>query len=90
MTTDAVLDMKMIFATAEKAGLNVEKLRADLRDPLVHQYLEEIRALAEALNVTGTPSFIIGDAKLSGGVKAGDLRSELGRQRAQTKRSPQQ
>jgi len=83
MTTDAVLDMKVIFATAEKAGLDVEKLQADMRDPLVHQYLEEIRALAEALDITGTPSLIIGDAMLSGGVTAGDLRSELGRQRAQ-------
>ena len=90
MTTDAGLDMKMIFATAEKVGLDIEKLQADMRDPLVHQYLEEIRALAEVLEVTGTPSFIIGDAKLSGGVTAGDLRSELGRQRAQIKRSPQQ
>ena len=89
MTTDSVLDMKVIFATAENAGLNVEKLQADMRDPLVHQYLEEIRALAETLDITGTPSFIIGDAKLSGGVTAGDLRSELGRQRAQIKRSPQ-
>jgi protein-disulfide isomerase len=89
MTTDSGLDMKVIFATAEKAGLDVEKLQADMRDPLVHQYLEEIRALAETLDITGTPSFIIGDAKLSGGVTAGDLRSELGRQRAQIKRSPQ-
>ena len=85
MTTDSGLDMKVIFATAEKAGLDVEKLQADMRDPLVHQYLEEIRALAETLDITGTPSFIIGDAKLSGGVTASDLRSELGRQRAQTK-----
>ena len=85
MTTDSALDMEVIFATAEKAGLDIEKLQADMRDPLVHQYLEEVRALAEALHITGTPSFIIGDAKLSGGVRAGDLRSELGRQRAQIK-----
>ena len=90
MTTDSGLDMKVIFATAEKAGLDVEKLQADMRDPLVHQYLEEVRALAEALDITGTPSFIIGDAKLSGGVTAGDLRSELGRQRAQIKLSSRQ
>jgi len=83
MTIDSGLDMEVIFATAKKAGLDVEKLQADMRDPLVHQYLEEIRALAEALDITGTPSLIIGDAMLSGGVTAGDLRSELGRQRAQ-------
>jgi len=88
MTTDAGLDMQVIFASAEKAGLDVEKLQADMRDPLVHQYLEEVRALAEALDVTGTPSFIIGDAKLSGGVTVGDLRSELGRQRSQIKLPP--
>ena len=88
MTIDSGLDMEVIFATAKKAGLDVEKLQADMRDPLVHQYLEEIRALAEALDVTGTPSFIIGDAKLSGGVTASDLRSELGRQRAQIKLPP--
>ena len=85
MTTDSGLDMNVIFATAEKAGLDVEKLQADMRDPLVHQYLEEVRALAEVLDITGTPSFIIGDAKLSGGVTAGDLISELDRQRAQIK-----
>jgi len=90
MTKDEALDMAVIFEAAEKAGLNVEKLQADMRDPLVHQYLEEMRALAEALDITGTPSFIIGDAKLSGGVTAGDLRSDLGRQRAQIKLSSRQ
>lgn len=88
MTTDTPLDMTVIFALAEQAGLDLEKLQADMRDPLVHQYLEEVRALAEALDVTGTPSFIIGDAKLSGGVTAGDLKMELGRQQAQIKRPP--
>ncbi len=88
MTTGARLDMEVIFVTADNVGLDIEKLQADMRDPLLHQYLEDIRSLAEALNVTGTPSFIIGDTKLSGGVKASDLRSELDRQRAQKPRSP--
>ena len=89
MTTDAVPDMTMILAAAENAGLDVETLQTDMRDPALHRYLEELRGLAEALDVTGTPSFIIGDAKLSGGVRADDLRSELSRQRAQIKRAPQ-
>ena len=89
MTTDAVPDMTMILAAAENAGLDLETLQTDMRDPALHRYLEELRGLAEALDVTGTPSFIIGDAKLSGGVRADDLRSELSRQRAQIKRAPQ-
>lgn len=89
MTTDTALDLGMIFASAEEAGLDVTKLQADMRDPLVHQYLEEVRALAEALNVTGTPSFIVGDAKLSGGITAADLTLELERQRARINRANQ-
>lgn len=82
MTADARLDMDAIYATAAEVGLDVEKLRADMRDPQVLQYLEEMRLLAEALGVTGTPAFIIGDAILFGGTTADDLRAELGRQRA--------
>ena len=89
MSTDAVLDLEIIFASAEEAGLDPEELRADMSDPLVHQYLEEVRALAEALNVTGTPSFIVGDAKLSGGITATDLTLELERQRARINRADQ-
>ena len=88
MTTDAALDMTMIFVTAEEVGLELETLRADMRDPLIRQNLDGIRTLAEALDVTGTPSFIIGDAKLSGGVTARELEAELSRQRAQTNHLP--
>ena len=83
MTIDSELDMTLIFATAAEVGLNVETLQVDMRDPQVHQYLKEMRALAEVLDITGTPSFIIGGAKLSGGITAGDLKSELDRQRNQ-------
>ena len=84
MTANTRLDMDSIYATAANVGLDVEKLRADMRDPQVLQYLEEIRLLAESLGVTGTPAFIIGDAMLSGGVMADELKSELGRQRTRS------
>ncbi len=90
MTTSAHPDMDSIYATAAEVGLDVEKLLADMRDPQVLQYLEEIRLLAEALGVTGTPAFIIGDAILSGGATADELKAELGRQRAQSDPVPWQ
>ncbi len=79
------LDMDSIYATAAEVGLDVDKLRADMRDPEVLQYLEEIRSLAEALGVGGTPAFMIGDAILFGGATADDLTAELGRQRAESR-----
>lgn len=84
MTANTRLDMDSLYATAANAGLDIEKLRADMRDPQILQYLEEIRLLAESLGVTGTPAFIIGDAILGGGVTADELKAELGRQRARS------
>jgi predicted DsbA family dithiol-disulfide isomerase len=75
--------MDSIYATAAEVGLDVEKLRADMRDPEVLQYLEKMRLLAEALDVTGTPAFIVGGAILRGGTTADELGAEIGRQRAQ-------
>ncbi len=83
MTTTARLDMDAIYATAAEVGLDVEKLRDDMRNPLVLQYLEEIRLLAEELGVTGTPAFIVGDTILSGAVTADELAGEISRQHAQ-------
>ncbi len=83
MTSNTRLEMDSIYGTAAAVGLDVEKLRADMRDVRVIQYLEEIRILAEALGVTGTPAFIIGDAVRRGGATADELKAELDRQRTQ-------
>ena len=84
MNSNTRLDMDSIHATAAEVGLDLEKLRDDMRDPVVLEYLEEVRLLAEALGVTGTPAFIIGDAALSGGISADELTSEIARQRARS------
>lgn len=81
MTANTPLDLDSIYVIAAEVGLNLEELRADMRRPKLHDYLEEVRLFAEALGVMGTPSFIIGDAMLSGGVMAGDIIEELDRQR---------
>ena len=85
MTASASPGMDSIYATAAAVGLDVEKLRADMRDPEVLRYLEEMRLLAEALDVTGTPAFIVGGAILRGGTTADELGAEIGRQRAQSR-----
>ena len=87
MNSNTRLDMDSIYATAAEVGLDLEKLRDDMRDPVVLEYLEEVRLLAEALGVTGTPAFIIGDAAPSGGMAADELSAEIARQRAQSDRA---
>lgn len=82
MTTDAHPSMDSVYATAAEVGIDVDKLRSDMRDPEVVHYLDEMRMLAEALGVTGTPAFIVGDSILSGGTTAEELTQEIRRQRA--------
>ena len=84
MAAQLPLDMDSIVGAAAQAGLDVGQLQADMRDADVAAYLEEVQLLAEALGVMGTPSFVIGDVLLSGGVLTADLTEELDRQRTKS------
>ena len=80
MTADIRLDTDSIFAMAVDIGLDTEKLQADMRDPHVIDYLEQMQTLADELDVTGTPAFVVGDAILRGGTGVKELKEELDRQ----------
>ena len=55
-----------VFAIAEEIGLDVERLRADMEAPEVERHLRETAELADALGISGTPAFVIGDHLLPG------------------------
>jgi protein-disulfide isomerase len=50
-----------VMKTAAEAGLNVEKLKKDMDDDRIDTVLKNNIQLAHALNISGTPGFIIGD-----------------------------
>lgn len=50
-----------IDRVAETAGVDVAKMRADMKSTAVQQELATSTQLAQTLNITGTPAFIIGD-----------------------------
>ena len=50
-----------VIATAGRLGLDVERLRRDMRDPAIENYLNETIGLARKLGIGGTPAFVIGD-----------------------------
>ena len=84
MTADIRLDTDSIFAMAVDIGLDTEKLQADMRDPHVIDYLKQMQTLADELDVTGTPAFVVGDAILKGGIRVKELKVELDRQRTRS------
>jgi protein-disulfide isomerase len=49
----------VIYADAEKAGLNVNKLRADMQNRSIDMAIAGAHNLAAAANVDGTPAFIV-------------------------------
>jgi protein-disulfide isomerase len=55
-----------VVQIAREAGVDVDRMRADMEDPAINKSIDGNIELARAIGVTGTPTFIIGDAMLVG------------------------
>jgi protein-disulfide isomerase len=54
-----LVDENTIYEDARKAGIDVDKLKADMRDPSVDSTIAAAHNLAAASKIDGTPAFII-------------------------------
>lgn len=63
-----------IYAIAAKTGLNLEKLKADMKDPRVDKRLRDTQELASVLRIDATPTFFIGDEPTSGAKTLDELK----------------
>ena len=66
-----------LFKIAEKVGLNVDKLKADMADPAFEAALKETAAIAQELGIEGTPGFIVDDKVNVGFVPAEGIKAML-------------
>lgn len=66
MQSRGSLDEGKVIAIAEKVGLDVNKLRTDMKSERVTAEIEETYTLANKLGVNGTPAFIIDDKLIPG------------------------
>lgn len=57
---------QVIDKLAERVGVDPKAMRARMDDPEIARRLEATRALAERLNVGGTPTFVFGDKIVRG------------------------
>ena len=55
-----------VVQIARDAGVDVDRMRADMEDPAINKSIDGNIELARAIGATGTPTFIIGDAMLVG------------------------
>ncbi len=70
-----------VMRLAKTAGLDVDRLRRDMADGTIDDSIRRNLELASALNVNGTPAFVIGDTVVPGAVDIDTLRSLLARER---------
>jgi protein-disulfide isomerase len=76
MQTNGDLPLDRILDIAKKTGLDADQLKKDMEDPAVVESVNASNALAEKLQVGGTPTFIIGD-KIVGGEMTYDEMEKL-------------
>lgn len=68
MGAQGALDNDQIFRIAERAGLDVGRLRADMESDDIDRAIRENLMLARRLNIQGTPAFVIGERVIPGAI----------------------
>jgi protein-disulfide isomerase len=77
MATKGQISDDTVYKVAGSVGLDVDRLKQDMSAPEVEQSLKANLALADALNIRGTPGFIIGNHIVPGAVDLESLRNMI-------------
>lgn len=71
------LSEKVIMAVAEKSGLDIDRLKADMKRPEIETAIKKNHELARALRINGTPAFVIGDELIPGAADLDTLKKAV-------------
>ncbi len=82
MNARGAFEDEQIFDIAAEVGLDVNRLAADMRAPETEAQLEVVGDLARALNIEGTPAFIVGDRIFRGAIDLDTMRGAIAAARA--------
>ncbi len=82
MSVRGKLTEQAVLQTARELGLDVDRLEADMADPELARIYGKVRALANRLDINGTPTLIIGDELVAGAIDAGRLQALIDEARA--------
>lgn len=82
MTTRGPAEEASVIRAARDLGLDLDRLRADMEADAVTAEIERAFALADHMQLAGTPSFIAGDEAAFGEYSLVDMRGLIARARA--------
>ena len=75
-----------IKAISDKLGLDWAQLRKDMNDPQIDTTIERNQKLATALNIEGTPAYLVGDRIIPGAIDSESLVRLINDERAKLAR----
>lgn len=75
MSQKGRLNQALIMKVARSVGLDVDQLQTDMNSAEVDEHLETSNRLAQALQFSGTPSFVIGDELVPGMVDVDQMQA---------------
>lgn len=83
MLHNGAINIKTLSRLVGEAGGNADLMVEHLDDPVVEQIIAKNRALATRMNITGTPSFLIGAEMMRGFAPASTMQNYVDRARSQ-------
>jgi protein-disulfide isomerase len=81
MAAGESLGEAQVLEIAREIGLDTERLEQDMQDPAIEEAIARNLQLANALGITGTPSFVIGQEVVPGAVDRRTLQGLIARAR---------
>lgn len=85
MTWQGRLDDSVFDQIIRDAGLNRDEIKAIIAKGEIEDKLNSIRQTAQAIQVSGTPGFVIGNAIIPGAISSQEMAKIVAEERAKTK-----
>ena len=84
MAVDGEITEQSVLGLAEELGLDVERLQKDMLSDEIDVALRDTYRLAEALEIRGTPAFVVGDTLVPGALELEALQDLIAKTRAKS------
>ena len=65
------------LAVAKEMGLDMDRLAKDMNNPEINSGLQDVMSMADALQINGTPSFVVGQEVVVGAVGYDQLKDKI-------------
>jgi len=70
-------DETSVLDIAEEIGLDIAKLKLEMKAPYIDEEIRNAQQTATAIGVNGTPAFVLGDRVIGGAVGLDELRRQI-------------